>query len=364
MRKNLLLTLLLILSLPTFIACSDDDSPTDPGTGGESTNVKFITENVTQTTIWYSDTIYVINKYDFYVEASLQIQPGTVIKFHPTDGPYLVLGSNGTIIANGTSTNPIIFTSYKDDSHGGDTNGDGAITQPAKGDWLDINLNDQNGSIFNYCEFYYGGNGSYNYTLTLFGTMNVHVTNCTFAHNIGGKSGDFYYGALDASEAESGTVITGNIFYDNNLPLSISTEFNLDNSNVFHDPDNPTTTNTMNGIFVYAISEISKSIAWYEDEVAFVISDNDLWVENSSTISVYDNVVVKFTPSSELLVESGSQINYGSNVYFTSFKDDTHGGDTNGDGAISSPGNGDWGGIYHDPSSTYYSWTNILYDSH
>lgn len=368
MKKNTITVLLLLLLTFPIMSC-DDDNSSGPDNGGTSAKVREITSNITSTTTWYSDTIYVIRKYDFYVEATLTIQPGTIVKFHQSDGPYLVLGSSGTINANGTSENPIIFTSYKDDAHGGDTNGDGAATQAARGDWYDINLNDENGSVFNYCKFYYGG-GNSNYTLTLFGSKNVQVTNCVFAHNTGGKSGDFYYGALDANEAEDGTVITDNVFYDNNLPLSISTEFNLDNSNVFHNPDNPAITNTMNGIFVDADDYFNKSISWQEDEVAYVLYDNDAWIQNSSTLTLGDNVVLKFTPSSEIVIDAGSQIgNYnGTGVYFTSFKDDTKKGDTNGDGTASTPGNGDWGGIYDNslsiPSPYYYTWPNILYDSY
>jgi hypothetical protein len=117
----------------------------------------------------------------------------------------------------------------------------------------------------------------------------------------------------------------------------------------------------MNGVFVYAIGEISKSISWQEDEVAFVINDNDLWVDGSSTFTIADNVTVKFTPTSTLIKELGSSISFGSNVYFTSFKDDSKKGDTNGDG-VSSPAVGDWGGIYDDATSTWYAWANILYD--
>ncbi len=346
-----------------FMISCDGDNSTSPSESGSS-NVRIITDDITSTTTWYSDTIYVIKAWDFYVEATLTIQPGTIIKFHPSAGPYLGLGTNGTIIANGMSQKPIIFTSYKDDAHGGDTNGDGSVTKPGKGDWQHINLNGENGSEFNYCHFYYGGDGSYNYTLTLFDSKNVQVTNCTFAHNIGGKDGDFYYGALDASQAETGTVITGNVFYDNNLPLSISTEYSLDKSNKFFNPDSLAEGNTMNGIFVYAIGEIESSISWQEDEVAFVINDNDLWVEGSSTLTLGNNVTVKFTPTSTLLKEAGSDISRENDVYFTSFKDDTKKGDTNGDGSASSPGNGDWEGIYDDATSSWYAWPSILYDNH
>ncbi len=61
-----------------------------------------------------------------------------------------MLGGSGTVIANGTAASPIIFTSYKDDVHGGDT--------------------------------------SYTFTLSLSADSKATVTNCTFAHNDGSDS--------------------------------------------------------------------------------------------------------------------------------------------------------------------------------
>ena len=71
-------------------------------------------------------------------------------------------------------------------------------------------------------------------------------------------------------------------------------------------------------------------------------------------------------PCSTLVLQAGTSalVNYnGTGVYFTSYKDDAHGGDTNGDGAGSAPMAGDWGGIYNDATSTYMSWANILYEN-
>ena len=329
----------------------------------EDSNVVIIEGDITEPTTWYGNKIYLIEAWDLYVTSTLTIQPGTIIKFHPTKGPDLTLGGSGTIVAQGTSSDPIIFTSYKDDTYGGDTNGDGTSTQPARKDWGAVNTNGLNGSVFEYCRFYYGGSSTWSYTLAIEAGSSATVRNCLFANNDGGYPGT---GVLDASGASSGTVIQNNTFYSNIRPLSISTHFNLDNSNIFHNPSNSAQINQFNGIFVYS-DHISVARTWAETEVPFVIDDNDWWINNNGTLVLSNNVILKFTPGSEMVLQGGvaSISNYnGSGVYFTSIKDDAHGGDTNGDGNITSPGNSDWGGIYNDMTSLYLTWGNILYDNH
>ncbi|MBN2164948.1 MAG: hypothetical protein JW717_01590 [Marinilabiliaceae bacterium] len=356
--------ILLFFSINTlfFVACSDDDDNTPDNPSGDK--VVIIDKNITTPTVWNgNDTVYIIKKYDFYVSNSLTIQSGAIIKFHPSAGPYMMLGNGGTIMAIGSNTEPIIFTSYKDDEHGGDNNGDGTTTHPLPGDWYEINTNGNNGSNFKYCEFYYGGGGSYHASLTLMGN-NLVVDHCTFAFNKGGKMGDFYYGVLNASDAEKNTTITNNIFFNNNLPLSMESVISIDNSNIFSNPGNSSETNNMNGIFIYSYDDFYTATLWQETEVPFVINDNDLWIESSGSLTLGNNVAIKFTPSSTLVIQEGGALNQGSAIKFTSIKDDTVKGDTNGDGNATSPNNGDWNGIYNDISSTYYTWSNIYYDNH
>jgi hypothetical protein len=265
-------------------------------------------------------------------------------------------------VANGTEAKPIIFTSLKDDMHGGDTNGDGSSTMPDRKDWGGINTNDENGSSFKYCHFYYGGNTAYSSTLTVYGN-GIRVENCLFVHNSGDDASG-WYGALDATYGGSTTVIKNNVFYANTRPLSINTAFSIDDSNIFSDPDGNGPDNTYNGIFVETIDETTSVINWGETEVAFVIDDNDWWIYNGGVLNLANNVVLKFRPGSAMVIESGASSianHNGTGVWFTSYKDDTKKGDTNGDGNLTTPVNGDWLGIYDNASYDYVSWANLLY---
>jgi RHS repeat-associated protein len=75
--------------------------------------------------------------------ATLTIQPGVVVKF--ASGTNLYVSPGGTLQAVGTAPQPIYFTSLKDDSIVGDTNGDGSATAPAPGDWGMLQFNGVSG---------------------------------------------------------------------------------------------------------------------------------------------------------------------------------------------------------------------------
>ncbi|HOD80210.1 MAG TPA: right-handed parallel beta-helix repeat-containing protein, partial [Phycisphaerae bacterium] len=64
---------------------------------------------------------------------TLTINPGAIVKFDADCG--ITVQTGGTLLAQGSVVQPIAFTSIRDDSVGGDSNGDGNATAPAPGDW-------------------------------------------------------------------------------------------------------------------------------------------------------------------------------------------------------------------------------------
>jgi hypothetical protein len=347
--KRIIFILPMFAGLLFLLSCGEDPI--------NETQIIEVSDNITSPTTWSGDNIYVIKKYDFYIDADLTIMPGAIIKF-TENGANLTIGSGGSITANGEAGSPIVFTAYADDSKGGDTNDDGSSSASA-GAWGQIDVNGETAN-FNHCEFYYGGLGNgvtLNYTSGSVGT----VSNCTFKHNLGEFDGNSWNGVLHAKGASADFVINNTRFENNVLPLTINADISMDASNSFVD-------NTYEGIFVSGI--VNGITTWEETEVAYVYLDLTLSLLPGNKLNLGTGVVIKFLTNGEMYLSNVTEnlsANYSdpSEVNYTSYIDDSMGGDSNGDGAVSLPAQGDWNGIDVDPNNraNYADWENIHYDS-
>ena len=372
MKKSLIYAF--IIGMMAFSpSCKKKTTPVpEPTPTGCVKQVVEVGNSIDVATTWDSCHIYHCANF-LGVNAALTIEAGTIVKFDALKG--ILVASPGTLTVNGNAGHPVIFTSTKDDSYGGDINGDGNATSPQKGDWQWISFGTSSGNTLNYCKILYAGSGSTDYeqALNMGDGENNAIRNSVIAHTAGGINQLF--AALNMSWCPLSCVAQNNTFFDNGHPVIIGISSDFDNSNVFHNPANPSQTNVCNGIFVdIAHSVQALQMTWSATEVAFVFgglsgSQNSWAMHTGKILILGDNVVIKFgthtpTPGFSLLIPDGDfqlQNHGGSGVAFTAYTDDSRKGDTNGDGPSSGTA-GYWERIYT-AGPIWFTWGNIYFAS-
>ena len=105
--------------------------------------------------VWNKDLSPIVVSKSIYVADSgkLTIEPGVVIKFSKNQS----FSVRGILNAIGTKEDPIIFTSIKDDNHGGDANKDGNATTPMPKDWYSFNISNGGEAGLDNIQILYGG---------------------------------------------------------------------------------------------------------------------------------------------------------------------------------------------------------------
>lgn len=364
--------LILLFAGLYFTACTstDDDGgmPEDPEQPIANCDMIEVSGTINEPTVWEEGFVYVIDGSHLSVRSVLTIKPGAIIKIRNAS---ISIYEEGKILAEGTADKRIVFTSLADDRYCGDTNGDGNATQAEKGDWVGLDLHGTVGSVFKYVDIFYAGqsSGGTNFAVTIGWQQSVAFTfdHCRIAHTFH-QSGNNSYAFHGSSYMKDASVskFTNNALYDNGKPIYFQGYYQLNQSNVFHNPEEPSVKNKYNGIYIDINGgSDGLSVNWDNTEVPYVYEQvNLIGGTPTATINIKPNVIVKFSyPSGGLQSYNGS-VQLDPTAILTSYKDDTHGGDTNGDGNTTTPANGDWKGFRVTDGGTNTYWINgpnILY---
>lgn len=161
-------------------------------------------------------------------DARLAIDPGTVVKL---EGGQIEVTMGATLLAEGLSSRPIVFSSLSDDRYGGsgsyDT--DGELNTPAPGDWAGIYLGPTSLGSFDHIELAYGGGtGAIQGTFTHFNPIEIHqsrvrLTNSRFDRNLDGVNFE-----LPSSRGGRTANAPGTIFVAGAQPVIVANDF-IDN---------------------------------------------------------------------------------------------------------------------------------------
>ncbi|MDD4901386.1 MAG: alpha/beta hydrolase [Patescibacteria group bacterium] len=138
------------------------------------------------------DTIWTKAQSPIIASGTISVKSGVKLTIEP--GVIIKLAENNTIIVmgeldiKGSAAEPVIITSFKDDSAGGDTNHDGVATKPAPGDWYGILANTAGAKIkIDYARISYGGAyyGNQVYFLAAHQTAEFSISHSNIINNEG-----------------------------------------------------------------------------------------------------------------------------------------------------------------------------------
>ncbi len=328
--------------------------------------------------------IHIVGTFDVEKGYTLTIEPGAIIKFGFSAESNISV--HGTLIADGSVNNKIVFTSINDDSYGGDTNNDGNTTSPAPGSWGSINFleNSVNCILDNTVILYAAGSywhwgNLYNINqAVLINNSNPIISNNIIQHGnhhgiylanssaeiTGNTISDFAWSGISSEKVEAN--ISDNTITDCGGSAIAMEDYSDKSYTVLPSFSNNTFSNNgINGIS-FQTGTIKQNLTLEAIKNPYVF--NNMTIDSGIVLTIKPGVIVKFNihgwwEASALYVH-GTLIADGTpegKIVFTSINDDTYGGDTNNDKDLTVGAVYDWGSIvFYEDSKNSILDNNII----